>query len=118
MTVASGFGDVHGQGEVSLTYELPRVKKADEDKPPEPEVAAVVPFAGPLGGGSPVYVVGKELDSRSTRRGRQGGSVQSLKVSLGLEFIQKLLNRDGIGISGVSADKASSRNAPIRVRGD
>ena len=54
VTVASGFGDVHGQGEVSLTYELPRVKKADEDKPPEPEVATVVPFAGPLGGGSPV----------------------------------------------------------------
>ena len=53
VTVASGFGDVHGTGEVSLAYELPRVKKADEDKPPEPEVAAVVPFAGPLGGGSP-----------------------------------------------------------------
>ena len=53
VTVASGFGDVHRRGEVSLAYELPRVKKADEDKPPEPEVAAVVPFAGPLGGGSP-----------------------------------------------------------------
>ena len=53
VTVASGFGDVHGTGEVSLAYELPRVKKADEDKPPEPEVAAVP--CRPLGGGSPLY---------------------------------------------------------------
>ena len=75
VTVASGFGDVHGQGEVSLAYELPRVKKADEDKPPEPEVAAVVPFAGPLGGGSPVYVVGKELTALASSFIEFGGAM-------------------------------------------
>ena len=75
VTVASGFGDVHGQGEVSLTYELPRVKKADEDKPPEPEVAAVVPFAGPLGGGSPVYVIGKELTALASSFIEFGGAM-------------------------------------------
>ena len=75
VTVASGFGDVHGQGEVSLAYELPRVKKADEDKPPEPEVAAVVPFAGPLGGGSPVYVIGKELTALASSFIEFGGAM-------------------------------------------
>uniref|UniRef100_A0A7S0KFR1 IPT/TIG domain-containing protein n=1 Tax=Micromonas pusilla TaxID=38833 RepID=A0A7S0KFR1_MICPS len=89
VTVASGFGDVHGRGEASLAYELPRVKKADEDKPPEPEVAAVVPFAGPLGGGSPVYVVGKELTALASSFIEFGGAMApSHAVSSALVIVE------------------------------
>ena len=61
VTVSSGLGDTHRRGEAALSYELPRVKKADEETPIAPYVASVVPFAGSLGGGSPVYVSGSEL---------------------------------------------------------